>query len=91
MPSLRGGSIAAAAASGDERALLVAMRDLIATDLDAGVPARDVASLTRRLLEVSGRIAAIDAAGKEDGVGAAASTADEAWTPTGQDGATEGT
>lgn len=73
-------TIADAAASGSRRDLLVAMRDKIAEDLDAGVPARDLASLTRRLLEITKEIEAIDAADRGDAVGTAAATNDEPWT-----------
>lgn len=72
-------SIRDAAASGDRRMLLVAMRDKIAGDLDEGVPPRDLASLTRRLLEITREIEAIDAAGNGDAVASAASTEDEPW------------
>lgn len=72
-------SIAAAAASGSREALLVAMRDLIAADLDAGVPARDLAALTRRLMEISKELEAVKADREGDDVGDAASTPDEAW------------
>lgn len=43
-------------ASGDELAALKATRDLIAARIEQGVPARDLASLTRRLLDVIARI-----------------------------------
>lgn len=70
------GSIAQAASEGTQRDLLVAMRDRIAGDLDEGVPARDLASLTKRLMEITREIAAIDAAEKGDAVGDAAATPD---------------
>lgn len=73
------GTIAKAAAAGSRRDLLVAMRDKIATELDGDVPARDLASLTRRLMEITRDIEAIDAAEKGDDVGDAADTPDEAW------------
>jgi hypothetical protein len=42
--------------------LLVAMRDRIATAVTAeGCPPRDLASLTKRLADIAGEIAAIDA------------------------------
>jgi hypothetical protein len=54
-------SIVQAAASGDERALLVALRERIArTVTDPGCPPRDLAALSRRLQELSKDIAAID-------------------------------
>jgi hypothetical protein len=55
------------------------MRDLIARDLDAGVQARDLASLTKRLLEITKEIEAIDAASSGDTIGRAAAAADSAW------------
>lgn len=45
-------SILQAARSGDRRMLLEALRDHIASMLDDGVPAREEASLTKRLVEV---------------------------------------
>jgi hypothetical protein len=70
------GSIARAASEGTQRDLLAAMRDSIAASLDEGVLARDLASLTKRLMEVVREIAAIDAQEKGDAVGDAAATPD---------------
>ena len=70
-------SIAQAASEGTQRALLVALRDRIAGDLDEGVPARDLASLSKRLMEITREIAAIDAEEKGDAVGNAAATPDQ--------------
>jgi len=70
------GSIAHAASEGSQRDLLVAMRDRIADDLDEGVPARELASLTKRLMDIVREIATIDAEVQGDSVGRAASTAD---------------
>jgi len=53
------------------------MRDRIANDLDEGVPARDLASLTKRLMEITREIATIDAEEKGDAVGHAAATPDQ--------------
>lgn len=72
-------SIQQAAQNGTELALLEAMRDKIAAQLDDGVPARDLASLTRRLMEISREIRTLEAAEKGDDVGDAASTPDEQW------------
>ena len=72
-------SVVQAASTGTRLDLLMAMRDLIARDLDAGVPARDLASLTKRLLEITKEIEAIHAAGAGDDVGKAAATPDSAW------------
>ena len=73
------GTVSAAAASGSRRDVLVALRDLTARSLDEGVPPRDLASLTRRLLEITKEIEAIDAASSGDSVGKAAATPDESW------------
>lgn len=55
-----------AAASGDRRRLLVAMRNLIAEKLDEGsISSRDLASLTKRLADISAEIEAIDKASNE--------------------------
>jgi hypothetical protein len=53
-------SVAAAAAKGDDRAVLVALRDRIAQVIDGAGP-RDVAALSRRLLDITGELAAMDA------------------------------
>src|SRR5690554_6627900 len=67
------------AAGGTRRDLLVALRDKIAGELDEGVPARDLASLSLRLVNLSEQIAEIDAAEEGDDVGDAAATPDEPW------------
>ena len=72
-------TVAEAAAAGDHRGLLVAMRERIAqTVSDPGCPPRDLAALTRRLQDIAKEIAVIDLQAKqeanEDGV-----SADEAW------------
>lgn len=72
-------SIATAARSGNRRRLLVALRDGIALQLEEGVPPRDLASLSKRLVDIAVEIEAIDAEEKGDVVGNAASTPDEAW------------
>jgi hypothetical protein len=72
-------TIREAASTGSQRDLLVAMRDKIATELDGDVPARDLASLTKRLMEITREVEAIDAETKGDDVGNAASTPDEPW------------
>lgn len=67
------------AASGSYRDLLVALRDNIAGQIDEGVLARDLAALSRRLLEISKELEGIDAAENGDDIGEAAVTPDEAW------------
>jgi hypothetical protein len=74
-------SIATAADSGNPRDLLVALRARIAKACDdEETPQRDLAALSRRLLEIAKEIQAIDAEEQGDDIGAAASTADEAWS-----------
>lgn len=62
-------SVFQAAQSGDERELLCALRDEIAEQLDNGVPARDLASLSKRLMEIRREIAVVDAQREEEGGG----------------------
>ena len=53
-------TISNAAKSGNRR-LLVAMRNRIASDLDAGrIASRDLASLTKRLMDIAAEIERID-------------------------------
>ena len=72
-------SVSQAAASGDHRTLLVAMRERIAKAVsDPDCPPRDLAALTRRLQEIAKEIDAIDLRAKQEviedgGIG------DEAW------------
>lgn len=67
------------AAEGSRADLLRALRDRIAADIDAGVPARDLASLSKRLLDISKELDDLEGASDDD-IGAAATTPDEAWT-----------
>ena len=71
-------SVAVAARSGDERELLCSLRDAIADALDEGVPARDLASLSKRLMEIRREIADIDVRREEEG-GGVVDTPDEEW------------
>jgi hypothetical protein len=72
-----------AADSGTRRDLLVALRARIATDTDSPLtPARDLAALSRRLLEIAREIEAIDAHDEGDEVGDAAATPDEVFAAT---------
>lgn len=74
-------SVSAAAASGDHRKLLVAMRERIAlTVSDPDCPPRDLASLTRRLQDIAKEIEALDLRAKEEGRDASV-VPDEEWTP----------
>ena len=69
-----------AAATGDHRALLVAMRERIArTVSDPDCPPRDLAALTRRLQDVAKEIEQIDLRAKEEGADADDVADDEAF------------
>ena len=62
-------TVTTAAADGDRRELLVAMRARVATAVeDPNTPARDLAALTRRLLEIAKEIEAIDAAAEQEAI-----------------------
>ena len=65
------------AAQEGRRQLLIALRDRIAADIDAGVPARDLASLSRRLLEIDRELESQIADEDGDDIGEAAATPDE--------------
>ena len=70
-----------AADTGTRRDLLVALRSRIATTVeDPNTPARDLAALSRRLLEIAREIEALDAREREDDVGRSAATPDEDWS-----------
>lgn len=78
-PKPRAKSVTRAAASGDRRELLVAVRSRVAKAVEnPDTPARDLAALTRRLLEIAKEIEAIDKAAEEDARDGSA-TADEAF------------
>lgn len=71
-------SVAQAAASGDHRALLVAMRERIAAAVsNPDCPPRDLAALTRRLQDIAKEIEAIDLRAKEEGADADDAAEDE--------------
>lgn len=72
-------SVVQAAKSGDRLNLLRALRDQIAADVTSGVPARDLAALSRRLMELSKEIEGLEGLDEDDVVTGAASTPDEAW------------
>jgi hypothetical protein len=81
-PRRRPATVKAAAETGTRRDLLVALRARIAADIDnANTPPRDLAALSRRLLEIARDIEALDAADKADDIGDAAATPDEEWAP----------
>src|SRR4051812_24745386 len=65
--SRRAMSITEAAASGDQRALLVATRTRIARAVDnPECPPRDLAALTRRLTDINKEIEALDAKARQE-------------------------
>ena len=71
-------TVAQAAATGDHRKLLVAMRERIAkTVADPDCPPRDLAALTRRLQDIAKEIEQIDLRAKEEGEDAADVAEDE--------------
>ena len=67
------------AARGSSRELLEALRDHIASELDEGVPARELAALSKRLMDIRKEIEALDAEEEGDDIGDAAATPDEPW------------
>jgi hypothetical protein len=75
-------SVSEAAAGGDRRELLVAMRSRLATALDdPNAALRDLAALSRRLTEVVREIEAIDARVEEERRAAGGKpTGDETWS-----------
>lgn len=76
-PAPRKHTVTSAAADGSRRDLLVAMRARVATAVeDPNTPARDLAALTRRLMEIAKDIEALDAKEREGEDGA---TPDDRW------------
>lgn len=74
-------SVSQAAATGNHRSLLVAMRERIAATVsDPDCPPRDLASLTRRLQDIAKEIESIDLRAKEDGADASDVAEDEGWS-----------
>ena len=67
------------AAGMTRRDLLVALRDNIAGQIDEGIQPRDLAALSKRLLDIAKEIENLDADTNGDEVGNAAETADEQW------------
>lgn len=73
-------SVAAAAATGDHRTLLVSMRDRIAlTVANPDCPPRDLAALTRRLQDIAKEIEQIDLRARQEASDSDELTGDEAW------------
>lgn len=73
-------SITKAARTG-KRELLEAMRDKIAATLDEGVAPRDMASLTKRLLEIDEELEAVIVEEQGDVIGDATKLEDAPFTP----------
>lgn len=73
-------SITEAASSGTVRQQLCALRDRVAKTVeDPNCPARELAALSRRLMEITKEIEAIDVRALEESDGAGARTPDEDW------------
>ena len=73
-------TVTQAADTGTTRELLVAMRARIATAVeDPNTPARDLAALTKRLVEVVRDIEAIDARAQEEAQEDDGATPDDEW------------
>ncbi|WP_238548459.1 hypothetical protein [Bifidobacterium biavatii] len=65
-PTAKSRRISNAASSGDRRRLLVALRNMIAEQLDQGVTSpRDLAALTKRIADLGAEIETIDKARRE--------------------------
>jgi len=78
-------SLIEALETGDNRTLLVAMRDKIAQTIDEGVSPRDLSSLCRRLIDVANAVRALDAAADADEglpIGKLRAVLDEKFDPT---------
>jgi hypothetical protein len=73
-------TVRTAAAGGDRLALLLALRAKVAEEITGDVPARDLASLSRRLMEISKEIEDLEAEESEDDIGRAAAVPDEAFS-----------
>ena len=73
-------TVQSAAEGGSRRELLTALRSRIATGIDnPNTPARDLAALSLRLLDIARELELLDAAEKADGIGEAAATPDQRW------------
>lgn len=79
-PAPKKRSVAEAAATGNHRSLLVAMRERIAAAVsNPDCPPRDLAALTRRLQDIAKEIEQIDLRAREDGADADDVAEDESW------------
>lgn len=84
MAASRAGAVTKAAQAGDRLGELKAMRERLARAIDdRATPARDLASLTRRLIDVSREVEAMEKAAEEEARERSdAGTPDEAWDAT---------
>jgi hypothetical protein len=79
-PARKPVTVQSAAEGGSRRELLVALRARIATGIDnPNTPARDLAALSLRLLDIARELELLDAAEKADDIGEAAATPDKEW------------
>lgn len=75
-------SLIEAAEAGDGHAILVALKMRLARTIqDPQTPPRDLASLTRRLIEINRDLEALDAADAEDEIARALEAEDEEFDP----------
>ena len=73
-------SVAQAAATGDPKVLLIAMRDRIArTVSDPDCPPRDLAALTRRLQDIAKELDALELRAKQEANESVGSASEETW------------
>jgi hypothetical protein len=73
-------TVVEAATCGTHRELLDSLRRRIATTIeDPNAHPRDLAALSRQLLEISKELQATNAGTEDDQIGQAAATADEPW------------
>lgn len=73
-------SVAQAAATGDPKVLLIAMRDRIArTVSDPDCPPRDLAALTRRLQDIAKELDALELRAKQEASENVGSGSEETW------------
>jgi hypothetical protein len=76
-------TITEAATDGDYRGMLEGLRSRIAQQVESpNCPSRDLAALSRRLIEIAKELEALDAAGVGDR-SVVADTEDDAWDGTG--------
>ena len=73
-------TVTSAAQNGTQKDILVALRDRIAKAIDdPATPARDLTSLSKRLLDVNKELSLIESAEKEEQEALEHDTSDEEW------------